>query len=92
MLVLYQVRKSTTSCISYYVEFLQVASLANPPCKTNFQQKLKEKKESIYLSRREAPLGKSHDQTSRLPKGLDVTNTAFGITTLRGSKICIETN
>ncbi|XP_061442126.1 EF-hand domain-containing family member B isoform X2 [Rhineura floridana] len=60
-----------------------VASLANPPPKTCFQQKLKEKKESIYLSTREIPLGRSHDQSLRLPKGLDVTNTRFGVTTLR---------
>uniref|UniRef100_A0A8D0C6I3 EF-hand domain family member B n=1 Tax=Salvator merianae TaxID=96440 RepID=A0A8D0C6I3_SALMN len=60
-----------------------VASLANPPPKTCFQQKLEEKKESVYLSHREAPLGKSHDQSLRLPKGLDVTNTQFGVTTLR---------
>ncbi|XP_044305301.1 EF-hand domain-containing family member B isoform X1 [Varanus komodoensis] len=60
-----------------------VASLANPPPKTCFQQKLKEKKESIYLSSHEAPLGKSHDQSLRLPKGLDVTNTRFGVATLR---------
>ncbi|KAH0627330.1 hypothetical protein JD844_002907 [Phrynosoma platyrhinos] len=60
-----------------------VGSLANPPPKTCFQQKLKEKKESIYLSSREAPLGKSHDQSLRLPKGLDVNNTPFGVATLR---------
>ncbi|XP_053120115.1 EF-hand domain-containing family member B isoform X2 [Hemicordylus capensis] len=65
------------------VPSLSVASLANPPPITCFQQKRKEKKESVYVRNREAPLGKSHDQTTRLPKGLDVTNTTFGITTLR---------
>uniref|UniRef100_A0A8C7E4R8 EF-hand domain family member B n=1 Tax=Naja naja TaxID=35670 RepID=A0A8C7E4R8_NAJNA len=56
------------------------SSLANPPPKTYFQQKIKEKKESVYLSNCQAPLGKSHDQSLRLPKGLDVTNTRFGTT------------
>ncbi|XP_054846788.1 EF-hand domain-containing family member B [Eublepharis macularius] len=65
------------------VPSIKAALLANPPPKTYFQQKLKQKKESIYLSNREAPLGKCHDLTSRLPKGLDVTNTTFGITTMR---------
>ncbi|XP_042331445.1 EF-hand domain-containing family member B isoform X2 [Sceloporus undulatus] len=60
-----------------------VASLANPPPKTCFQQKLKEKKESIYLSTREAPLGKSHDQSLKLPKIVDVNNTPFGVATIR---------
>ncbi|KAG8139172.1 hypothetical protein E2320_001948, partial [Naja naja] len=59
---------------------LQASSLANPPPKTYFQQKIKEKKESVYLSNCQAPLGKSHDQSLRLPKGLDVTNTRFGTT------------
>ncbi|XP_060639412.2 EF-hand domain-containing family member B [Anolis sagrei] len=60
-----------------------VASVANPPPKTRFQQKRKEQKEFIYSSSREAPLGKSHDQALRLPKGLDLNNTTFGVTTLR---------
>ncbi|XP_063159943.1 EF-hand domain-containing family member B [Candoia aspera] len=55
------------------------SSLANPPPKTCFQQKIKEKKESIYLSSREGPLGKSHDQSVRLPKGFNVNHTRFGI-------------
>ncbi|OPJ82009.1 EF-hand domain-containing family member B [Patagioenas fasciata monilis] len=55
-----------------------VASLINPPPKTNFQQKIQDKKEAIYLSNREAPLGRSHDQSSMLPKGLDIINTTFG--------------
>ncbi|XP_077158740.1 EF-hand domain-containing family member B isoform X2 [Paroedura picta] len=62
---------------------IKAALLTNPPPKTCFQQKLKEKKESVYLSGREAPLGKSHDQTSRLPQGLDMTKTTFGVATIR---------
>ncbi|XP_039204793.1 EF-hand domain-containing family member B isoform X1 [Crotalus tigris] len=57
--------------------------LANPPPKTYFQQKIKEKKESVYLSSCRAPLGKSHDQSLRLPKELDVNNTRFGTTVKR---------
>ncbi|XP_026564001.1 EF-hand domain-containing family member B [Pseudonaja textilis] len=56
------------------------SSLVNPPPKTYFQQKIKEKKESVYLSNCQAPLGKSHDQSLRMPKGLDVNNTRFGTT------------
>ncbi|XP_025020964.1 EF-hand domain-containing family member B [Python bivittatus] len=60
-----------------------VSLLANPPPKTGFQQKIKKKKESVYLSSREAPLGKSHDQSLRLPKGLDVNHTRFGVSIKR---------
>uniref|UniRef100_A0A669P879 EF-hand domain family member B n=1 Tax=Phasianus colchicus TaxID=9054 RepID=A0A669P879_PHACC len=54
------------------------ASLINPLPKTNFQQKLQDRKEAIYFSNREAPLGRSHDQSAMLPEGLDITNTTFG--------------
>ncbi|XP_027306845.3 EF-hand domain-containing family member B [Anas platyrhynchos] len=57
---------------------LGAASLINPLPKTNFQQKIQDRKEAIYFSNREAPLGKSHDQSPMLPKGLDITNTTFG--------------
>ncbi|NXN63532.1 EFHB protein, partial [Himantopus himantopus] len=57
---------------------LSAASLINPLPKTNFQQKIQDKKEAIYFSNRRAPLGRSHDQSSMLPKGLDVINTTFG--------------
>ncbi|NXA22500.1 EFHB protein, partial [Ibidorhyncha struthersii] len=57
---------------------LSAASLINPLPKTNFQQKIQDKKEAIYFSNRQAPLGRSHDQSSMLPKGLDVINTTFG--------------
>uniref|UniRef100_A0A8C2TP58 EF-hand domain family member B n=1 Tax=Coturnix japonica TaxID=93934 RepID=A0A8C2TP58_COTJA len=60
-----------------------VKSLVNPPPKTNFQQKMQDRKESIYFSNREAPLGRSHDQSPMLPEGLDVTNTTFGTKTVQ---------
>ncbi|XP_032187924.1 EF-hand domain-containing family member B isoform X2 [Mustela erminea] len=59
--------------------------LINPQPITTFQQKLKDKKESVYFSNQRAPLGKSHDQTPGLPKGLDVLNTTFGTTVIRDS-------
>uniref|UniRef100_A0A4X1UJX9 EF-hand domain-containing protein n=1 Tax=Sus scrofa TaxID=9823 RepID=A0A4X1UJX9_PIG len=57
--------------------------LINPQPITTFQQKIKDKKESVYFSNQRAPLGKSHDQTPGLPKGLDVPNTTFGTAIIR---------
>ncbi|XP_037380788.1 EF-hand domain-containing family member B isoform X2 [Talpa occidentalis] len=57
--------------------------LINPQPITTFQQRIKDKKESIYFSNRWAPLGKSHDQTPGLPKGLDILNTTFGTAVIR---------
>ncbi|XP_032938244.1 EF-hand domain-containing family member B [Catharus ustulatus] len=56
-----------------------VASLISPAAKSEFQEKLQDMKEAIYSSNREAPLGRSHDQSSKLPEGLDIINTTFGI-------------
>uniref|UniRef100_A0A096MZI7 EF-hand domain family member B n=2 Tax=Papio anubis TaxID=9555 RepID=A0A096MZI7_PAPAN len=58
-------------------------TLINPQPITTFQQKIKDKKESIYLSNRRAPLGKSHDQAPGLPKGMDTINTTFGTAIIR---------
>ncbi|XP_054335910.1 EF-hand domain-containing family member B isoform X2 [Pongo pygmaeus] len=58
-------------------------TLINPQPITTFQQKIKDKKESIYLSNRRAPLGKSHDQAPGLPKGMDTINTTFGTAVIR---------
>ncbi|KAK2501878.1 hypothetical protein MC885_014311 [Smutsia gigantea] len=58
--------------------------LVNPQPITKFQQKIKDKKESVYLSNQRAPLGKSHDQTPGLPKGMDILNTTFGTASIRG--------
>ncbi|NXX15951.1 EFHB protein, partial [Podargus strigoides] len=57
---------------------LPAASLINPLPKTDFQQKIQDKKEAIYFSNCQTPLGRSHDQSSMLPKGLDIINTTFG--------------
>ncbi|EHB03849.1 EF-hand domain-containing family member B [Heterocephalus glaber] len=45
--------------------------------------KIKDKKESIYYSNQRTPLGKSHDQTPGLPKGLDIIKTTFGTAVIR---------
>ncbi|NXK23364.1 EFHB protein, partial [Arenaria interpres] len=57
---------------------LSAGSLINPLPKTNFQQNIQDKKEAIYFSNRQAPLGRSHDQSAMLPEGLDIINTTFG--------------
>ncbi|XP_006161930.1 EF-hand domain-containing family member B isoform X2 [Tupaia chinensis] len=62
---------------------IPASTLINPQPITTFQQKIKEKKESVYFSNRWAPLGRSHDQTPGLPKGMDVVNTTFGTTIIR---------
>ncbi|NXA40103.1 EFHB protein, partial [Eudromia elegans] len=62
---------------------LAAALLINPLPKTNFQQKIQDRKEAIYLSNRQAALGRSHDQTPMLPAGMDITNTTFGTTVIR---------
>ncbi|NXN19880.1 EFHB protein, partial [Indicator maculatus] len=60
-----------------------VASLINPLPKTTFQQMMQDKKEAIYFSNRQGPLGRSHDQSPMLPYGLDILNTPFGIKVIR---------
>ncbi|XP_068008420.1 EF-hand domain-containing family member B [Melanerpes formicivorus] len=60
-----------------------VASLINPLPKTTFQQRMQDKKEAIYFSNRQGPLGRSHDQSSMLPPGLDVLHTTFGMKVIR---------
>ncbi|NXO59485.1 EFHB protein, partial [Aramus guarauna] len=54
------------------------ASLINPLPKTYFQQKIQDQKEAIYFRNRQAPLGRSHDQSAMLPEDLDIINTTFG--------------
>lgn len=62
--------------------------MISPAAKSEFQEKMQDMKESIYSSKREAPLGKSHDQSSKLPEGLDIVNTTFGIKVVKGRKMC----
>ncbi|NXC92543.1 EFHB protein, partial [Certhia familiaris] len=58
---------------------LTVASLISPVPKSEFQKKMQDMKEAIYASNRGAPLGRSHDQSLKLPEGWDIINTTFGI-------------
>ncbi|XP_003415838.2 EF-hand domain-containing family member B [Loxodonta africana] len=65
------------------IRSIPASMLINPQPITTFQQKIKDKKESIYFSNRRAPLGKSHDQTPGFPKGMDMINTTFGTAVIR---------
>ncbi|KAM4882435.1 EF-hand domain-containing family member B [Thomomys bottae] len=60
-------------------------ALIKPPPLTRFQQLIKDKKESVYLSNQRAPVGRSQDQTPGLPKGLDRINTTFGTRVIKES-------
>ncbi|XP_077347528.1 EF-hand domain-containing family member B [Lithobates pipiens] len=57
---------------------LSAGSLINVPSKPLFQQKLIEKRESLYSSRRRTPLGKSHDQTTAFPPTINLSEIIFG--------------
>ncbi|XP_044151190.1 EF-hand domain-containing family member B [Bufo gargarizans] len=57
---------------------LSAGSLINVPLKTLFQQKLLEKKESLYSSARRTPLGKSHDQAAAFPADINFNESTFG--------------
>ncbi|KAM3614455.1 uncharacterized protein V6R79_014618 [Siganus canaliculatus] len=62
---------------------LAAASLINPPQKTCLQQKLEELRESVYTSRRKAPLGRAYDQHAGLPTWINDKFT-FGVKTVKG--------
>ncbi|XP_028905851.1 EF-hand domain-containing family member B isoform X2 [Ornithorhynchus anatinus] len=62
----------------------RVGALINPSVISTSERIFSEKRESFYLSNKRKPLGKSCDQTSKLPKGLDIVNTTFGTTSIRG--------
>lgn len=55
----------------------------NPPFKSHFKAKLDDKKESLYLTRKEKPLGKSRDNSAYMPLTIDRLNTSFGRPTQR---------
>ncbi|KAM9308164.1 EF-hand domain-containing family member B [Gastrophryne carolinensis] len=57
---------------------LSAGSLINVPSRTLFQQKLIEKRESLYSSHRRTPLGKSHDPTAAFPASMNVNEITFG--------------
>eukprot|EP00794_Sanderia_malayensis_P017678 gene17678-19442_t len=53
--------------------------LVNPRPKSFFVQRLKDKKEDIYLSKQKAPIGKSHDQRFGLPNGVEPYDVRYGL-------------
>lgn len=57
---------------------LKAGEVVNPDPKTLFEQRLLEKKETQYLSKQKAPLGKSHDQRPGFPTDMDPVATTFG--------------
>ncbi|XP_069816526.1 EF-hand domain-containing family member B isoform X2 [Dendropsophus ebraccatus] len=57
---------------------LSAGSLINVPLRTLFQQKLLEKKESLYSSARRTPLGRSYDQAVAFPADINFNETTFG--------------
>ncbi|XP_018424752.1 PREDICTED: EF-hand domain-containing family member B [Nanorana parkeri] len=63
---------------------LNAGSLINRQSKTLFQQKLMEKRESIYSSHKRTPLGRSHDQTIMFPPTMNVNEMIFGKKNKRG--------
>ncbi|CAG6013818.1 unnamed protein product [Menidia menidia] len=65
---------------------LTSGSLLNPLQKTHVQQKLQELSESVYASRKKAPLGRSRDQRE-LPTWVN-DRTTFGVKTLRELDAC----
>ena len=61
---------------------LMAGQLVNPDYKTKFQSRVENKKEeSVYASRRKAPLGRSHDQKPGLPDGIGPYDEQYGIPT-----------
>lgn len=53
-------------------------NLVNPDQKTRFNQRLADKKESLYASKQQAPLGQSHDQRPGFPETINPNEVRFG--------------
>jgi len=53
--------------------------LVSPPPKSLFSQRLKDKKEALYASRKNCPLGQCHDQLPGLPEGIGPYDSCFGV-------------
>ena len=62
---------------------MQVKEFVNPPPINNFKQSMLNQSESLYHSRKTAPLGMAHDQQAQLPAWINPTHTCFGIETVR---------
>ncbi|KAK3754621.1 hypothetical protein QZH41_020542 [Actinostola sp. cb2023] len=62
---------------------LWAGDLANPPKKSLFAQKMLVKKEGIYASHNNAPLGQCHDQIPNLPNGAKLYEDCYGVKTIK---------
>lgn len=62
---------------------LKASDLVTPNPKTRFQCRLEDKKESLYESHVNKPLGKSRDNTPFMAPDIDRLTTTFGIATVR---------
>ncbi|XP_041843357.1 EF-hand domain-containing family member B [Melanotaenia boesemani] len=65
---------------------LSSGNLINPPKKTLVQEKLEEIAQSVYTSRKKAPLGRSCDQHTGLPSWYN-EKTTFGVKTIKGLSV-----
>ncbi|XP_039252366.2 EF-hand domain-containing family member B-like [Styela clava] len=65
---------------------LKASDLVTPKPKTRFQSSLEAKKESLYESHINKPLGKPRDNTPFMSSSIDRLTTAFGIATLKNEK------
>lgn len=65
-----------------------VRQLVNPLPKSRFQQHLIDRKESIYDSHVNAPLGSTRDQRKHLPPTVDPKTFTFGVWSERGRMLC----
>ncbi|KAL9958296.1 hypothetical protein ACROYT_G035296 [Oculina patagonica] len=62
---------------------LVAGDLVNPTRKSLFSQRMLEKKEGLYASRKNAPLGHCHDQKPGLPNGVGPTDVMYGVKTIK---------
>ncbi|XP_065052077.1 EF-hand domain-containing family member B-like [Rhopilema esculentum] len=62
---------------------LKARDLILPRPKSLYVQRLCDKKEDLYATRKKAPLGKSHDQRVGLPKGVEPYDVRYGIKVFR---------
>lgn len=61
---------------------LKVEELVSPAPTTRFEENLLDRKEAIYQSRRDQPLGKGRDLSAYVPDDLDKLGTTFGRATI----------
>jgi len=61
---------------------LKAHDLVNPAYTTRFEDALLQRREAIYHSRKDRPLGKARDLSSYIPDDLDKLNTTFGRPTI----------